>query len=448
MTFKVKKICKGKSKIKNKVWRRLVRTFGSKKAFFYVLFFTISVVLLLGAVILNAGIFTDKVRQLVSVGPLKKGEFGHTNILLLGVAGKNEEGGNLSDSILILSINPKNPSASFLSLPRDLFIESGIGDRKINEIYAAARYKYKNDRKGLEVMKKALSDFTGVKIHYGAVINFQVFEDFVDELGGIDMFVSKEIVDPFYPDEHYGYKTFIVRKGLQTLDGAAALQYARSRKTSSDYDRAQRQQDLLLAIRKKVADLNLLTDFDKLRTFYNIFKQNINTDLGIVEIVELAKLAVSINYQNSISAVLNDDPTQKGGFLYTPAREFYGGQFVLLPKNLRDTQKFIELVLVQPEILLENMQFSILNGSKISGYANKMATRLRRFGFHVIDIGNYESSRPIFRSFFYDYAEEKALGSKNFLKEFLDIKEMSSLQESEVFNEDKLVDLQIILGTN
>ncbi|MDH3324742.1 MAG: LCP family protein, partial [Candidatus Peregrinibacteria bacterium] len=266
----------------------------------------------------------------------------------------------------------------------------------------------------------------------------------IDSLGGIDVFVPETIEDPFYPDRDYGYQTFIIRKGFQNLDGATSLKYARSRKTTSDYSRAHRQQDIILAIRKKAADLNLLTDFTKLKQFYDLFKQNVNTDLGVTELVALAKIGTAINYDNSVSAVLNDDQTKKGGFLYTPAKEFYGGQFVLLPEDLKDTQSFIDLTLIHPKVLLENAQISVLNGSKISGQAGKMASRLRRLGFHVIETGNYDSEKPVFRTFIKDVS-----GKSRYTIEFLkDLLGNEQIEKPELYDEPGLIDLKVILGTN
>lgn len=435
MNFRIKKI----QKKETKPW-----IIHKKK----LLIAAIIIIALLSTITL-ANFFRSGEIRILPKSPLQTDQYGHTNFVLLGVAGKNEEGGFLSDSILIASLNPKTPSISFISLPRDLFIPSEVGDRKINEIFAIARYQNdKNDQAGLEVIKDALSDFTGLPMHYGVVVNFDVFENVVDALGGIDLFVPKDIIDHKYPGPNYSYQTFVVRKGKQHLDGSAALKYARSRYTTSDYDRAKRQQDLLLAIRNKASQINLFSDFDKLKEFHNIYKQNIISDLSITEIIALARIASNLEYQNVLSNVLNDDPTQKGGFLYTPAREFYGGQFVLLPENLKDTKKFIHLNLAEPEILLENAQLAILNGSKISGKAGTLAQRLRRFGFHIIDIGNYNSEKPVFESFFTNANRtEETTKTQEFIKEFLQISPHTT-SEHHAPKENSLTDINIILGTN
>ena len=450
MEFKSRKIPQGNFRIKNRFWRKFVRYFGIQKALALV-----AVLLVTGLVWAGSGLFAAVVgkegaasRGIFSFGALDFDSHGHTNLLFLGVAGDAKEGGNLSDSIMLVSINPNGPSVSFISLPRDLFIGSAIGDRKVNEIYANARFKH-GDARGLEIAMEAISKFAGVEIHYGAAVNFNVFQDIVDTFGGIDVFVPQDIQDPFYPDGHYGYETFVVRKGIHHFDGATALKYARSRKTSSDYDRARRQQDLILALKKTALDQHILTDFGKLRKFYEVFRQNINTNLGVSEMIALAKIVVGIDYNNSITAVLNDDPNKKDGFLYTPAREFYGGQFVLLPENLRDTQIFMNLVLIEPEVLLEKAQISILNGAAIQGKAGEAATRLRRFGFHVIETGNYESEKAVFRSFIRNFAGEKTADTARVLADILGA-EIMVFEETEdsLALVENLIDIQVVLGTH
>lgn len=462
MNFKIRKI---KHKKQN-LWQRFLSLFKSRKTI---------VILFLGFILVSAVGLSSILkpsdhrggRSILSLSPLERDRSGHTNILLLGVAGINKEGGNLSDSILLASINPKGPSVSFLSFPRDIFISSSVGDHKINEIYARGRSKaiapyvkngvlsmnelpasriQKAERSGLSVVKKAVSEFTGIPIHYGIVINFDAFEEVIDTLGGLDIFIREDIEDPFYPDGNYGYETFTIRRGLQHLDGKMALKYARSRKTSSDFNRAQRQQDLLMALREKADKKTLLTDFKKLKEFYNVFQKNVNMDLGMTELIALAKIGVGIDYQNSLSAVLNDDPTKKGGLLYSPAREFYGGQFVLLPKSVTDMQKFIDLLLIHPEVLLEKAQISILNGSGIQGEATRLADRLKRLGLHVTNVGNADNDIPLRTGYFRNISGKNIDGTSEFLSNFLRMKEKKS--ETPVINNGGVIDLEIVIGEN
>lgn len=443
MNFKIRKIKSESTEDKKFRIRKFIRSIGSRFGIIALSIFLLGGVFWSFAQISNI-ISSPTKGTFLQKGPLTKDENGHVNIVLLGVAGEGGEGGNLSDSIMIASFNPKIPSVSFLSLPRDLYVESEMGSRRINEVYAAAKYKHKDAQKGLDIVKKAISKFTGIDIHYGAVINFDIFEEIIDELGGIEVFVPEDITDPFYPDKDYGYQTFVIRKGLQKLDGATALKYARSRKTSSDYDRARRQQDILLAIRKKAEDIALLSNFDKLTEFYKLYQKNIATDIKIKELITLAKIGLNIDYQNAVVAVLNDDPQKQGGYLYTPAKEFYGGRYVLLPEDLKETQLFMDLVLIHPNILLENAQIEVLNGSKLPGKARETANRLKKLGFHIIEIGNYETEMPIFATFIETLTPD--LKTTDILKKIFETEKVLPIP-TENIPEDNLTDIKVILGT-
>ena len=150
--FKVRKIEDKRSRSKYKVWRKMTQFFGQKGAIGVLVVLGLGIVFWGGSAAIDSGFFAEKTRQIFSFGPLNKDKNGHTNILLLGVAGEGAEGGNLSDSIMVVSVDPSTPSVSFLSLPRDLFLSSRVGDRKVNEIYASARYKQGN-RRGLEIVR-------------------------------------------------------------------------------------------------------------------------------------------------------------------------------------------------------------------------------------------------------------------------------------------------------
>ncbi|NJP03802.1 LCP family protein, partial [Candidatus Gracilibacteria bacterium] len=330
----------------------------------------------------KSGVFGSAPQKILSLTPLETDNNGHTNILLLGVAGTTEEGGHLTDSMMIVSVNPDRPSVSILSLPRDLYLSSNIGEHKINAIYALARAKH-GEGKSLEIVKRAISSFTGVDIHYAAVVDFALFEEGINLLGGVEVFVPQDIEDDRYPGPNYSYETFVVRKGIHIFDGKTALKYARSRKSSSDYDRARRQQDLVLAMQKKLESMGWAENAQKIRQFYDLFRRKVNTDIGLTEIMALGKIAMDIDFADITSFVLNDDPSQPGGLLYTPAKEFYNGQFVLLPDDIEDTRTFMQLILSNPDIHQEDTQIVILNGSGREGLAGTLAARIRQLGFHV-----------------------------------------------------------------
>ena len=107
----------------------------------------------------------------------------------------------------------------------------------------------------------------------------------------------------------------------------------------------------------------------------------------------------------------------------------------------------MDLVLIHPEVLLENAQISVLNGSKIEGKASQTASRLRRLGFHVIDVGNYDSERPVFRTFLNDFSHDEKEKTREILEDVFDDASSNIIPPEEVPS-DSLIDLQVILGTN
>ncbi|MCB9809524.1 LCP family protein [Candidatus Peribacteria bacterium] len=336
---------------------------------------------------------------------------GHTNMLLLGTGGEQAEGGNLTDSIMIVSIDPEAPTVSVVSIPRDLFVISPAGNRKINELYAAIRYQHllenlevygknftREERTAaadkaaddtLPELRKALETPLGIELHYAVVVDYELFSDIIDALDGVDVYVTQTLHDTQYPAPNYQYQTFHIDAGQQHLDGQMALMYARSRSTTSDFDRARRQQDILIALRKKAMSHKVLTDVGTLSDLWGSFRARIHTDLPLSALLALAKIGAGIDMDTVTSAVLSNDDTARGGILYTPDSRDYGGQFVLRPYQSGLLQQFLQLNLLHPEALLERAHISVHNGTKEPGKAGELAAELQLLGFQVVEVGNY-----------------------------------------------------------
>jgi LCP family protein required for cell wall assembly len=330
-------------------------------------------------------------------------EDNHTNILLLGQGGANHAGGTLTDTIIVVSLDHDNHLTSMLSIPRDLYIETEelYGGNRINslvELYAE-KLVYENGlseetayNQGYELLRDTVSEILDIPIHYYAVIDFYGFVDIVDAIGGVDVNVENDIYDPLYPadDGSINYQTFVMEAGPQHLDGATALKYVRSRETTSDFDRAARQQQVLHALKEKALSLGVLTSPGKLKDIYDAVDQNFQTDLQWDEMVYLAKISEKFDTSNLRTWVINDNPLDVGGFLYTPERELYGGASVLLPyvSDYSDIQTFADLVLKHPEVHAEKLKFQVLNGTKTNGVATETLYYLLRFGFDVVRYGN------------------------------------------------------------
>jgi len=167
---------------------------------------------------------------------------GRVNILLIGMGGTGHKGGLLTDTIMVLSIKPEAKQAALLSIPRDLYVPiPGAGSAKINSAHALGEQRETGT--GPALAKSVVGTVLDLPIHYYIRVDFAGFTKLIDAVDGLDINVEKAIADPFYPDERTeGYAPFYLKAGPKHMDGKLALKYARSRETTSDFDRARRQQ--------------------------------------------------------------------------------------------------------------------------------------------------------------------------------------------------------------
>ncbi|QQR83157.1 LCP family protein [Candidatus Peregrinibacteria bacterium] len=165
----------------------------------------------------------------------------------------------------------------------------------------------------------------------------------------------------------------------------------RSRKTTSDFDRALRQQQVLLAIKEKALSAGVLTSPGTLTDIYNSIQNNMNTDMELRELITMAKFATHFDRNNLVMKVLNDDPERDGGFLYVPLRDDYDGLYVLVPfgGDFKMIQRYASLLFHHGMAMANPARLEVLNASGASGAARKIATQLTRYGFDVVNIDDY-----------------------------------------------------------
>lgn len=327
---------------------------------------------------------------------LKKDEHGYTNILLLGDGGYEREGAGLVDTIMIASIDYKKNAVSMLSVPRDFYVSKEINlglDRygKINQIYN--NYNDLDESERFEKFKVAAGSLANLDIQYFMRVDFKGFVEIVDALGGITIDVPQAIDDLNYPNAtDTGFSPFHIKAGLQELDGEKALKYARSRHTTSDFDRAARQQLILEAIRQKALSKDILTDPAALKEIYEAVQKNFTTDLSFTEMASLGAFAQKLDRSHIVLKQLSNSEMGDGGFLYDGVRALYGGASVLVPKgdDLQLIHQYADLIFNHREIYYNKARIQVLNATKSSGVARELANELIRFGFNVEEVSNYE----------------------------------------------------------
>jgi LCP family protein required for cell wall assembly len=217
------------------------------------------------------------------VGRLRQPE-GQVNIVLLGSDQRPEDGGFRTDTILLLTLNPKEGTASLTSFPRDLFVYiPGWTMQRINTAHAHG---------GFETTAMTFEYNLGVRPDHFVMINFGSFMAIIDSLGGIDVQVAVPLTDQ---REGPGYTT--IPAGLNHMDGETALWYVRSRYTSNDFDRTRRQQEVIQAVFERLLSLDAITRAPEL---YQIYLENVTTDLKFGDIAPLVPLGARLTDMEKI----------------------------------------------------------------------------------------------------------------------------------------------------
>ena len=314
-------------------------------------------------------------------------------ILMMGLDFRDWESGETprTDTMILLTLDPLSKTAGMLSIPRDLWVNiPGFDHGKINTAYYLGEiYNLPGGGPGLAV--ETVEQVIGVPINYYAQIDFYAFIDFIDELGGLDMHIREPItVDPIGPGN-----TVTLQPGVQVLDGATALAYARARYTDGgDFDRSRRQQEVIMALRDDIVNFNMLpTLITKAPTLYNELSEGIRTNLNLQQVVQLALFASQIDPSDIKQGVIGQDEVMFGT---SP-----DGLSIVIPI-------YDEIRLVRDEIFStggpvspaavsgdpatlrqdEQAKISIQNGTSSSGLATQTSEYLRSQGLNIIEETN------------------------------------------------------------
>jgi LCP family protein required for cell wall assembly len=367
------------------------------------------------------------------------------NILVMGLDYRDWQDGNdapRTDTMILVSVDPESRSVGILSIPRDLWVSiPGFDPNKINMAYRLGElYKVSGEGPGLAM--RTVGQFLGMQINYYAQIDFKAFERFIDEIGGVKIDVPEEIqVDPLGDGN-----TKNLKPGVQVLPGDLALAYARARNTiGSDFDRAERQQQVILGVRNRVLTQDtLLSLIRKSPILYQEISSGVRTNLSLSQAIQLGWLAPQIPEESIKRGVIGPNQVEFA--------TSFDGQDILrpLPEEIRLLRDEIftssgpitpAATEADPQKLMqaEDAKVSVLNGTLTPGLAAQTANYLENQGIQVVDPGN-ASERYDFTTVI-DYTGNPS--TINYLVELLNV---SSDRIYHSYEPDSQADVVLLLG--
>jgi LCP family protein required for cell wall assembly len=323
--------------------------------------------------------------------PLKNQD-GRVNILVAANSADDagHNGANLTDSIMVLSVNTKNNTALMLSIPRDLWVNiPGVGHSKINAAYPNG---------GMNKLQSVVEDDLGLTIDYQALVNYGAFRDLVNAVGGITINIKSSDPRGIY-DPSLDYKTRTCcalakyPNGPVTLNGTQALNLARARGDAygsygfpnSDFDRTEHQRQMLLAIKDKASSPSVVANPLKLTKLIDAVGNNVKTNLQVDEIETLYADSKKIDDSKIDSYninTLNGKNTTMLANYTTP-----DGQSALIPSagvdDFSDIQAKIKKILTADPVTKEGATTVVLNGTASNGLAMKQENKLIAKGMTV-----------------------------------------------------------------
>jgi LCP family protein required for cell wall assembly len=333
---------------------------------------------------------------------LLKGEgSGRVNVLLLGRGGGDHDGPDLTDSMMVDSIDPINHTSTLLSLPRDLWVNvPDQGSMKINATWETGEFKYEGKidpgstdpnaiQAGFDQVDQSVESVLGITIDYNAIINFAAFKQAVATVGGVTVDVPTDLVDPTMAWQN-GNNPVLAKAGIDTFNDNQALNYVRSRETTSDFARAERQRAVLEAIKEKVETLGTISNPLKLAGLINAFGNNVNTDISLSDADRLYSILKDIPDSKTNSISLDQDGSSQ------VTTGMIDGQSIVEPLaglyNYSSIQKYVRSQLPDPYLAREDAKVLVLNGTTVPGLATTEAATLKSYGYNVVGVENAPSS--------------------------------------------------------
>jgi LCP family protein required for cell wall assembly len=374
-------------------------------------------------------------------------------VLVMGLDARDWQTGNgppRTDTMILLTIDPVSHTAGILSIPRDLWVNipHGFGYNRINTAYPSGEGN-KLPGGGPQLAIDTVEELLGVPIQYYAQIDFDAFIKFIDEIGGVKVNVPTKItVDPIV-NKNNKNNTITLMPGVQTLTGELALAYARARHTEGgDFDRAQRQQQVIMGIRNQILRFDMIPTFmTKSKALYDEFSAGVHTNLSLDEVFKLAWLAQQIP-EDKIKKGIIAPPKQVS--LVTQS----DGSQVLKPiteqiRLLRD-EIFTDTGPASPAaanmdpvdlMKTEAAKVGVRNGTVTAGLAARTSEYLKSLGVNVTQADNAQQVKNYTEITFYN-------GKPYTVKYLVDLMKIDPIRIHYVDDPTSPVDVLVVLGAD
>lgn len=372
---------------------------------------------------------------------------GRVTVLVLGLDYRDwtsDEGPSRSDTMILLTLDPLSKSAGILSIPRDLWAAiPGFKNGKINTAYYLGD-AYKLPGGGPALAVKTVEELLGVPINYFAQIDFSAFIRFINEIGGVAVDVPEKITIDLLGG---GFKTKKkLEPGRQVLPGEWALAYARARYTEGgDFDRANRQQQVIMGIRDRMLESEMLPALiSKAPNLFNELASGIRTNLTLDQVIQLALLAKTVPDENIQRAQIGKDSVL---FAKSP-----DGLDILIPipdkLMLKRDQVFAASGLgpetsgnAEERMRLEGAKIGLFNGTADPSVLSRTAEYLQGKGTNLAQSG--AANQPYTSTTIIDHT-----GNPYVLRYLVDLLRISPSRIYFDFNPDSTLDVEVFLGSD
>lgn len=436
----------------------------SKRIFALILAAVIGYFIYNGLRLINEFIRTTKdgnIFGLLQKEKLKQDSNGRTNFLIFGTSPKGWDGEDLTDSVIVASVNQETKKAHTISLPRDLWVKHtctgwlGTTSGKLNETYGCGKFSEGlniSDEKtaetnGQKALASTVTEVTGLDIHYVVHANWQVLVQAIDAVGGIDVKIEVWDGSPYM----YDVATNIRYKNGETvhMNGEQALAFSRARGSAGGYglsggnfDRERNQQKIIQATLAKINDSKF--DVSKLLGISTALGNNVQTTFETKELQTLADLAIGMSAGNIKSLPLVNDQDSAQNLLTT---DMVGSASAVVPvAGLYDysaIQAYIAKNTISNEIIDENAKVVVLNGTQISGLAAEQKAKLVKENYNIVEIDSAPTQDYKTTKIFAINSEKSATIKK--LESKFGVSSSSSLP-SEFSKYKQSADIVIVLG--